>query len=96
MQILLFRSRCVASFFPQAMRRSSSPGLVHIIANYRQLFIRNTNGCHIPVAISPLFLLDKVNDFGFSLSEYSLRFPISCRLGQRHGLQNITLTNVFC
>jgi hypothetical protein len=26
---------------------------------------------------------------------YSLRFPISCRLGQRHGLQNITLTNVF-
>jgi hypothetical protein len=29
-------------------------------------------------------------------STYSLRFPISCRLGQRHGLQNITLTNVFC
>jgi hypothetical protein len=27
---------------------------------------------------------------------YSLRFPISCRLGQRHGLQNITLTHVFC
>jgi hypothetical protein len=29
-------------------------------------------------------------------STYSLRFPISCRLGQRHGLQNITLTNIFC
>jgi hypothetical protein len=26
---------------------------------------------------------------------YSLRFLISCRLGQQHGLQNITLTNVF-
>jgi hypothetical protein len=26
---------------------------------------------------------------------YSLRCPISCHLGQRHDLQNITLTNIF-
>jgi hypothetical protein len=34
--------------------------------------------------------------YALSIFPYSLRFPISCRLGQRHGLQNITLTNVFC
>jgi hypothetical protein len=27
--------------------------------------------------------------------EHSIRFPISCRLGQLHGLQNINLTDVF-
>jgi hypothetical protein len=52
---------------------------------------RAIDGCSCFNTVLSYFLLRLVIE-----NKYSLRFPISCRLGQRHGLQNITLTNVFC